>query len=50
MVLCSTNAPSQPDGTMIRDHRLSPDEARQRTTESMKHHVTEEYFYIPGIG
>ena len=35
---------------MIRDHGLSPEEAHRRTTESMNHNVTEEYFVIPGIG
>lgn len=34
---------------MVRDHGLNPDEARRRTAESMKHHVTEEHFEIPGI-
>ena len=35
---------------MIRDHGLNPEEARQCTAESMKHHVTEQYFNVPGIG
>ena len=37
-------------GHMIRDHGLCPEEALRRTTESIHHNVTEEYFVIPGIG